>query len=380
MALPKKLVTLNVFAFALLASQLAQADEPWTNQDWADNAWYLGVGAGRANTSIDKDRIVRSLMDNGASSVTFGSNERDTAFKLFMGKQMNRYFAIEAGYFDLGKFGFNATTTPPGAINGEVGFRGFNLDLVGQLPLTERFSLLGRVGANYTRADAHFSGNRLFAITDPNPTEKKLNPKVGVGLEYKFTQALAMRGEAERYRINDAVHNRGDVDFYSVSLVYKFGKPAYARPAAYTAPPVPVMQQDPIPVTVAQNPPPPPRPQPVSEKITFSAEALFDFDKSVVKPLGKQALDDLLNKLQGMNTEVMITVGHTDSVGSDAYNQKLSIRRAEAVKAYLVSKGIDATRVYTEGKGETQPIADNKTSDGRSKNRRVTVEVVGSRR
>ncbi|BBB65826.1 hypothetical protein UNDYM_1573 [Undibacterium sp. YM2] len=380
MALPKKLFTLNLFACALLASQLAQADEPWTNQEWADNAWYLGVGAGRANTSIDKDRIIRSLMDNGASSVTFGSNERDTAFKLFMGKQMNRYFAIEAGYFDLGKFGFNATTTPPGVINGEVGFRGFNLDLVGQLPLTERFSLLGRVGANYTRADAHFSGNRLFALTDPNPTEKKLNPKVGVGLEYKFTQALAMRGEAERYRVNDAVHNRGDVDFYSVSLVYKFGKPAYARPVAYVASPVPVMQQDPIPVTVAQSPPPPPRPQPVSEKITFSAETLFDFDKSVVKPPGKQALDDLLNKLQGMNTEVMITVGHTDSVGSDAYNQKLSIRRAEAVKAYLVSKGIDATRVYTEGKGETQPIADNKTSDGRSKNRRVTVEVVGSRR
>lgn len=380
MALPKKLVTLNLFACALLVTQLAQADEPWTNQDWADSAWYIGAGAGRANTSIDKDRLVRSLMDNGASSVTFRSNERDTAFKLFMGKQMNKYFAIEAGYFDLGKFGFNATTTPPGSINGEVGFRGFNLDLVGQLPLSERFSLLGRVGANYTRADAHFSGNRLFAITDPNPTEKKLNPKVGVGLEYKFTQALAMRGEAERYRVNDAVHNRGDVDFYSLSLVYKFGKPAYARPVAYVAPPVPVMQQDPIPVTVAQNSPPPPRPQPVSEKITFSAEALFDFDKSVVKPLGKQALDDLLNKLQGMNTEVMITVGHTDSVGSDEYNQKLSIRRAEAVKAYLVTKGIDSTRVYTEGKGETQPIADNKTSEGRSKNRRVTVEVVGSRR
>ncbi len=240
--------------------------------------------------------------------------------------------------------------------------------------------MLGRVGANYTRANAHFSGNRLFAITDPNPTEKKLNPKVGVGLEYKFTQALAIRGEAERYRVNDAVHNRGDVDFYSFSLVYKFGKPAYARPVVNVAPPIPVMQQDPIPVTVAQNSPPPPRPQPVSEKITFSAEALFDFDKSVVKPQGKQALDDLLNKLQGMNTEVMITVGHTDSVGSDQYNQKLSIRRAEAVKAYLVSKGIDTTRVYTEGKGETQPIADNKTSEGRSKNRRVTVEVVGSRR
>ncbi|MFZ6659050.1 OmpA family protein [Undibacterium sp. TJN19] len=379
MAMPKKIGTLSLFTCALLVSQLAQADEPWTNPDWADSAWYIGAGGGRANASIDKDRLVRSLMDSGASSVNFTSNERDTAYKLFLGKQMNKYFAIEGGYFDLGKYGFNATTTPAGSVNAQVGFRGFNLDLLAQLPLSERFSLLGRIGANYARADAHFSGNRLFALTEANPSEKKLNPKIGVGLEYKFTEALAMRGEVERYRVNDAVHNRGDVDFYSLSLVYKLGKPAYAAPVTYSAPvpmaetppPAPVMQ-------VAQ--PAPPRPQPVSEKVTFNAEALFDFDKSVVKPEGRHSLDDLLNKLQGMNTEVMITVGHTDSIGTDAYNQKLSLRRAEAVKAYLISKGVDASRVYTEGKGETQPIADNKTSEGRSKNRRVTVEVVGSRR
>lgn len=114
-------------------------------------------------------------------------------------------------------------------------------------------------------------------------------------------------------------------------------------------------------------------------KVTYAADAFFDFDKSVLKPAGKAKLDDLIAKVKGINLEVIIAVGHTDSVGSDAYNQKLSIKRSEAVKAYLVSKGIEKNRVYTEGKGEKQPVADNKTKDGRSKNRRVEIEVVGTR-
>ena len=121
------------------------------------------------------------------------------------------------------------------------------------------------------------------------------------------------------------------------------------------------------------------KPVPTAEKVTFAADALFDFDKSKLKPEGKAKIDDLASKLQGINLEVIIAVGHTDSIGTDAYNQKLSIRRAEAVKAYIVSKGIDANRVYTEGKGEKQPVADNKTSAGRAKNRRVEIEVVGTR-
>lgn len=114
--------------------------------------------------------------------------------------------------------------------------------------------------------------------------------------------------------------------------------------------------------------------------MTYAADAFFDFDKAVLKPEGKAKLDDLVGKIQGINLEVIIAVGHTDSVGSDAYNQKLSVRRAESVKAYLVSKGIEKNRVYTEGKGEKQPVADNKTKEGRAKNRRVEIEVVGTRK
>ena len=116
-----------------------------------------------------------------------------------------------------------------------------------------------------------------------------------------------------------------------------------------------------------------------ASKVTYAADAFFDFGKSVLKPEGKAKLDDLVAKVKSISLEVVIAVGHTDAVGTDAYNQKLSIARSEAVKAYLVSKGIDKNRIYTEGKGETSPVADNKTKEGRAKNRRVEIEVVGTR-
>jgi OOP family OmpA-OmpF porin len=151
------------------------------------------------------------------------------------------------------------------------------------------------------------------------------------------------------------------------ALVRAAAAPAPA-PAAVVPPPPPAAA------------PPAPAPQPpAATKVTYAADAFFDFDKAVLKPEGKAKLDDLVGKIQGINLEVIIAVGHTDSVGTKEYNQKLSVRRAEAVKAYLVSKGIEKNRVYTEGKGLTQPVADNRTAEGRAKNRRVEIEVVGTR-
>ena len=143
--------------------------------------------------------------------------------------------------------------------------------------------------------------------------------------------------------------------------------PAASAPAAPRAAPAPAPAR------------PPAAPAVAATKVTYAADAFFDFDKAVLKPEGKAKLDDLTGKVKGINLEVIIAVGHTDSVGNDAYNQKLSVKRAESVKAYLVSKGIEKNRVYTEGKGEKQPVADNKTKEGQAKNRRVEIEVVGTR-
>ncbi len=148
--------------------------------------------------------------------------------------------------------------------------------------------------------------------------------------------------------------------------------PKPASPAAPSAPATPA-------APVAPAPAARPAPASVKQAIVIQADALFDFDKSVVRPDGKARIDEALGKLRGVDLEMVIATGHTDSVGTDAYNQKLSERRAAAVKDYLVSKGIASSKITTIGKGESQPVATNKTKEGRQKNRRVDIEFKGVR-
>jgi outer membrane protein OmpA-like peptidoglycan-associated protein len=120
-------------------------------------------------------------------------------------------------------------------------------------------------------------------------------------------------------------------------------------------------------------PPPPPPPPPAGKKITLAADSYFDFDKATLKPGGKERIDEVIRAMKDNPQLHVLVEGHTDSIGSDAYNQKLSERRANAVRDYLISRGIESTRITTRGLGESQPVADNKTKEGRAKNRRVDI-------
>lgn len=362
---------LGLVAFAGIVSPLAMA---------GDSGWYLGGNAGMSRAKIDDERIIGSLMGGGFATTSITNDEREFGYKLFGGYQFNKYFALESGYFDLGEFGFTATTVPPGPLVGEIKIKGLNFDTVGRLPITDRFSVFGRVGVNYAEARTSFtSGGGIIAPANRN--KRAANVKYGLGLQYDFTDSLGLRAEMERYRIDDAIGNMGDVDLISIGLVYQFfGKtPAPVQRAATQEP----AAAAPEPAAVTRTP------QPL-RRVAFHADSLFDFDQSIVKPSGKATLDSLADELKEIDFDTISVTGHTDRIGSHAYNKKLSMRRAEAVKAYLVeSAGISAGKIETKGVAGSEPVTKPGECKGKTRtkaliaclrpDRRVEVEVFGTK-
>lgn len=369
MKLAKASGTLGLAVMAAIASQFAVAD---------DSGWYVGANVGQSRAKIDDARITSSLLGAGFATTSIKDDNRDTGYKVFGGYQINKNFALEGGYFDLGQFGFTATAVPTGTLNGRIKLRGLNLDLVGIAPLTDRFSVFGRVGVNHAQARDSFIGTGAVHVLNPNPTKRDTNYKFGLGVQYDFTEALAMRVEGERYRINDAVGNKGDINLISAGLVYRFGKgKSVPAPLAELPPPEPVRE------VIAEAPPvavPPPTPR--FEKYTLSATELFAFNSAeLATPQPK--LDEIANALSTHSKihDVDI-VGYTDHIGSTEYNQRLSERRAVAVKAYLTNKGVNGNRLKAIGKAEANPVvvcADEKRSaliKCLEPNRRVEVEEI----
>jgi OOP family OmpA-OmpF porin len=339
-----RLSALALAVFSAIASPNAFADDAF---------WYGGANIGQSRARVDDARITSGLSGQGFSTTSINDDNRSNGYKIFGGYQINNTFGVEGGYFDLGKFGFRATTLPTGTLTGDIRLKGLNLDLVGTVPITDRFSAFGRAGLNYARASDSFTGTGAVQVLNPNPSKSGVNPKLGVGLQYAFTESLAMRAEAERYRVHDAVGNKGDINLFSIGLIYRFGgkTPAPAPVArAYEPPPAPV---------IAAAPPPPapaPAPAPRTERYVLSATELFGFDSSQLR-MPQPKLDEVASALS-TNRDIsnVVITGYTDRIGSSKYNQKLSERRAVTVKNYLTSKGVDANRLKAEGRGEANPV------------------------
>ena len=390
-SLPLHLLTLAAFGPLMTGAALAQ-DSGYT---------YFGISAGQTRGKLDEQRIFNSVVTPPATpftSTSVATDRRDAGYKVFLGYQMNRYLGLEGGYFNLGKQGFKTTTTPSGFLDGEVRVQGANLDLVATVPLSSNLSLIGRAGATYGRTRTEFTTGGAVATANPRASDRSANPKLGLGLQYAFNDRFVMRGEAEAYRINDAVGGHSRINMYSVSLVFPFGRaPAPAPRVAYVAPTPPPAPM-PEPVMVVQAPPPPaavvvPAPPPpvvVPRRVSYASEAMFGFDATTVLPEGRTALDAFAAELAGTSYSTIVVEGHTDRLGSTAYNEKLSMQRAEAVKDYLVRNGrVDPSKISAVAKGESEPVTKPQDCKGNAKSaaliaclqpdRRVEIEVSGTR-
>jgi OOP family OmpA-OmpF porin len=386
----KKLNTMHLLGLAGIGALGAMTA---TTAGAQEAYYYGGLSLGQSRARIDEPRITATLLGAGLTTTSMTRDEHDTGYKVFGGYQFNKNLALEAGYFNLGKFGFTSTTVPAGALNGQIKLQGVNLDLVGTLPVVGGLSVIGRVGAQYAYARDTFSGSGAVSVLNTSPSKHAANYKFGAGLQYEVTPAFLVRAEAERYRINDAVGNRGDVNLFSVSLVIPIGRtPTSASRPARVAEVVPAPMPEPVVVAIA---PPAPAPAPVPvvaerRRVRFAADSLFTFDQSMLKPEGRAALDRFAKELNGTRFEVIKVEGHTDRLGSPSYNQALSLRRAKAVEQYLVAQGgVDAAKVSVVGQGESAPVTKPEDCRGSQPtarliaclqpDRRVEVEVTGTR-
>jgi OOP family OmpA-OmpF porin len=365
------------------------------------NYYYLGLGVGQSQSQLDEGATTRSATGSNSGTNLTSQDQQGAPYKVFGGYQFSRMFALEAGYFNLGKFGYTAAA-PGGALSGQYQVEGVNIDLLGTAPMSDKWSLIGRVGAQYASTDSSFAGSGALSPLVTSANRSDTNWKLGIGLQYDVSPGLQIRGEAERYRINDGLDNHGDVNMFSLSLVFPLGRASRVRstPAAYLAPePVAAAAPAPIapvaPVASAVAPPPAAVVQPLSapiapakRRVQLSADSHFGFGKPDLSASGKGELDAFVKDARAITFSTVTVEGNTDRLGSEAFNQKLSEDRANAVKSYLEgAPEMAGMAINASGKGKSDPVTMPGDCVGTkatkalvaclAPDRRVDVDVVG---
>lgn len=387
--------SLRLAALALAAPLALATASPAVAQD--DGYYYFGLGAGQGRAKFDEDSLASRALAPGIAATVLERDERDRAYRAFVGWQWNRYLGAEAGYFDLGRTGFNARTVPAGTLDGTMRVRGYNLDLVGTLPLGDTVSLLARVGVAFARTRNSFAGTGGALVAQPSPVDRQSNPKSGIGVQVAFTPSVLMRVETERHRVSDALGQRAHINTTMVTLLFPFGRaPAPMRRAE--APPEPMAPMTPMPpraepppvVAAAPRAPEPvmPRALPPPARVVLPVDSMFSHDSRELRPEARSALDAFAARLAGRRYDAIRVSGHADRMGEVDHNQQLSQQRADVVKAYLSGlAGIDAARVEAVGRGSSEPltaasdcaepIAREALISCLQRDRRVEVEVSG---
>lgn len=337
----KSLITLLVTG--LLAANAQAAGQ--------DNTWYGGAKLGWSNFyGIDE-----------SNALTLGNETNDAlGAGVFGGYQINKNLGLELGYDYLGKYKYDAVKSGA-AFSDEVTAQLAQLTLKLGFPVTDNLDLYGRVGGGYgwadTKSDVYKDDSR-FVMVGALGAEYAFNLDWAARLEYQYTTPYGSR---------DDTGLRMDNGMLSLAAVYRFGQVA--------------------PVAPAPAPEPAPAPVMVEKQFTLSSDVLFDFNKATLKPEASQALDSLYSQIEQARPKdgVATVIGHTDRIGSDAYNQKLSEQRAQTVANYLVGKGIPAAKINVEGRGKSSPVTgDSCVSKSKRElivclapDRRVDVKVEG---
>lgn len=347
-------LALAISLVAMVSSPLLLAQDG-NKYDLTSN-WYGGLNIGQTHESINDGMIANNEIGGGLTSIT--DDDRDNGYKLFAGYQLTDNFAVEAGYFDLGQFGSRAIQDQVGALKTRTKTKGFNVDLVGSMPMTEKLSAFARAGAHYSEAKDRFQGSDNVIVTDRHRRERDVNFKWGGGLQYDFSQKFGMRLEAERYAINDVMGNNGTINMFSLGALYRFGE-------QNSSPAPRVVHADPV----AQ-------PQKKQDEYCTTLDVQFEINNAEIQREDLERLAVVGTFLKKYPDTTAVVEGHTDNVGSAEANQVLSLNRAKSVMNYLaVDQRVASSRLSAVGYGDTRPIASNETEDGMRANRRINTLI-----
>ena len=356
---------LAVLIGALMATGTVQAAAQ-------DNTWYVGGKAGWSNFyGVDYNAQVEDLFD----ATRVNENSDDLGLGLFAGYQVNRNLAVELGYDWLGKYQVDKHYSGNGvdfALDGEAKAQMVQATMKIILPATSALDIYGRLGGAYAWTESSLNvrasdgtsslsesheGNKYHgaAFVGALGVEYAIDKDWAARLEYQYTTPLG----------KDSLDESGiemDNGLLSVGMLYRFGQ----------------IGDEPVAPTPAPEPAPAPAPVLVEKQFSLDSDVLFEFNKATLKPAASQALDNLFAQILAANPKdgVATVIGHTDRIGSDAYNQKLSERRVNAVKAALMERGVDGTRLSTDHHGEEQPTVPNNSPQNLQLNRRVELNVI----